>query len=54
GFRPGTSSRGRGTVMPDLGLPPAPQEPEDTPLDFENEALLAARYPRLWERYRGD
>lgn len=30
-----------GTVAPDLGLPPAPVEPEGTPLDFENEALLA-------------
>ncbi len=43
-----------GLVMPDLGLPPAPEEPEGTPLDFENEALLATRYPRLWERFRGD
>ncbi|MFC9112348.1 MULTISPECIES: DUF4240 domain-containing protein [Streptomyces] len=41
-----------GTVAPDLGLPPAPVEPEGTPLDFENEALLAERYPRLWERFR--
>ncbi|MEU2899584.1 DUF4240 domain-containing protein [Streptomyces sp. NPDC001273] len=41
-----------GAVAPDLGLPPAPEEPEGTPLDFENEALLAERYPRLWERFR--
>ncbi|MEQ8144233.1 DUF4240 domain-containing protein [Streptomyces sp. OP7] len=41
-----------GTVAPDLGLPPAPAEPEGAPLDFENEALLAERYPRLWERFR--
>ncbi len=43
-----------GLVMPGLGLPPAPAEPEGTPLDFESEALLAARYPRLWERFRGE
>ncbi|EFE69933.1 conserved hypothetical protein [Streptomyces viridosporus ATCC 14672] len=42
-----------GTVAPDLDLPPAPAEPEGTPLDFEQESLLAARYPRLWERFRG-
>ncbi|MFH8495028.1 DUF4240 domain-containing protein [Streptomyces coeruleorubidus] len=42
-----------GTVGPDLGIPPAPPEPEGTPLDFENEDLLAERYPRLWERFRG-
>lgn len=40
-----------GTVAPDLGLPPAPSEPEGTPLDFENESLLAALYPRLTERF---
>jgi hypothetical protein len=42
-----------GTVAPDLAIPPAPPEPEGTPLDFENEDLLAERYPRLWERFRG-
>ncbi|GAP45309.1 DUF4240 domain-containing protein [Streptomyces azureus] len=42
-----------GTVAPALGIPPAPPEPEGTPLDFENEDLLAERYPRLWERFRG-
>ncbi|MFJ9584700.1 DUF4240 domain-containing protein [Streptomyces acidicola] len=41
-----------GTVAPDLGLAPAPPEPEGTPVDFENEAVLAQRYPRLWERFR--
>ncbi|KPI03851.1 protein of unknown function DUF4240 [Actinobacteria bacterium OK074] len=41
-----------GTVAPDLGLPPAPPEPEGTPLDFENEGVLAERYPKLWERFR--
>lgn len=40
-----------GTVIPDLGLPPAPSEPDGVPVDFENEASLARRYPRLWERF---
>ncbi|WP_199808820.1 MULTISPECIES: DUF4240 domain-containing protein [Streptomyces] len=42
-----------GAVAPDLEIAPAPPEPEGTPLDFENEGLLAERYPRLWERFRG-
>ncbi|MFG2473403.1 DUF4240 domain-containing protein [Streptomyces fagopyri] len=42
-----------GVVAPDLGIPPAASEPEGTPLDFENEGVLAERYPRLWERFRG-
>lgn len=42
-----------GVVAPDLGIPPAPPEPEGTPLDFENESVLAERYPKLWERFRG-
>ncbi|MFJ8712546.1 DUF4240 domain-containing protein [Streptomyces violaceus] len=42
-----------GVVAPDLEIPPAPPEPEGTSLDFENERLLAERYPRLWERFRG-
>ncbi|MDQ0712872.1 hypothetical protein QFZ55_002324 [Streptomyces luteogriseus] len=42
-----------GVVAPDLSIAPAPPEPEGTPLDFENEGLLAERYPRLWERFRG-
>lgn len=41
-----------GTVAPDLGIAPAPPEPEGTPVDFENDAVLAERYPRLWERFR--
>ncbi|MBA2948534.1 DUF4240 domain-containing protein [Streptomyces himalayensis] len=40
-----------GTVAPDLGIPPAPPEPEGTPIDFENKAALAERYPKLWERF---
>ncbi|MFD1661193.1 DUF4240 domain-containing protein [Streptomyces caeni] len=42
-----------GTVAPDLGVPPAPAEPEGTPFDMENECLLAERYPRLWARFKG-
>jgi hypothetical protein len=42
-----------GVVAPQLEVPPAPSEPEGTPLDFEDEGLLAERYPRLWERFRG-
>ncbi|MET8290717.1 DUF4240 domain-containing protein [Streptomyces sp. NPDC048448] len=42
-----------GVVAPDLGIPPASPEPEGTPLDFENEGVLAERYPKLWERFRG-
>ncbi|MBL1105982.1 DUF4240 domain-containing protein [Streptomyces sp. 5-8] len=41
-----------GTVAPDLGIAPAPAEPEGTPLDLENDRELAQRYPRLWERFR--
>jgi hypothetical protein len=41
-----------GTVAPDLGIPAAAAEPEGTPLDFENERVLAERYPKLWERFR--
>ncbi|WP_333741607.1 DUF4240 domain-containing protein [Streptomyces sp. IBSBF 2806] len=41
-----------GDVAPDLGIPPAPAEPEGTPVDFENEAALAERYPRLWQRFK--
>lgn len=41
-----------GTVAPDLGVPPAPAEPEGTPVAFEDDDELARRYPRLWERFR--
>lgn len=40
-----------GTVAPDLELPPPPAEPEGAPLDFEDDAVLAERFPRLWERF---
>jgi hypothetical protein len=42
-----------GTVVPDLGLSPAPAEPAGTPFDLEDERVLAGRYPALWERFRG-
>ncbi|MEW2284291.1 DUF4240 domain-containing protein [Streptomyces sp. NPDC047841] len=42
-----------GTVAPDLGIAPAPAEPEGTPLDLEDDRVLAQRYPRLWQRFRG-
>jgi hypothetical protein len=41
-----------GTVAPDLGIAPAPSEPEGTPVNFENEGALAERYPRLWQRFK--
>ncbi|WP_162467338.1 DUF4240 domain-containing protein [Streptomyces cavernae] len=41
-----------GTVAADLGIPPAPSEPEGTPLDLEDDKVLAERYPKLWERFR--
>ncbi|MBX7548680.1 DUF4240 domain-containing protein [Streptomyces sp. NPDC004232] len=42
-----------GTVAPELGIAPAPAEPEGASIDFENEAVLAERYPRLWDRFKG-
>ncbi|MGW3462091.1 DUF4240 domain-containing protein [Streptomyces olivaceoviridis] len=42
-----------GTVAPDLGIAPAPAEPEGTPLDLEDDRVLAQRFPRLWQRFRG-
>ncbi|GAA2660259.1 DUF4240 domain-containing protein [Streptomyces vastus] len=40
-----------GAVAPDLGIPAAPPEPTGTPIDFENQKVLAERFPRLWERF---
>jgi hypothetical protein len=40
-----------GTAPPDLGIPPAPAEPEGAPLDLTDEETLARRYPGLWERF---
>jgi hypothetical protein len=39
-----------GVRLPDLGLP-AGEEPEGEPLDLDDEAALAARFPRLWARF---
>ncbi|WFB11830.1 DUF4240 domain-containing protein [Streptomyces sp. LX-29] len=41
-----------GLELPDLGLPPRPREPEGLTIDFESDAALAGRFPRLWERFR--
>jgi hypothetical protein len=40
-----------GTVAPELGIAAAPAEPEGTPVDFEDDRMLADRYPKLWERF---
>ncbi|MGW5862626.1 DUF4240 domain-containing protein [Streptomyces sp. NPDC055239] len=40
-----------GVVSPDLGIAPAPAEPEGTPLAFEDEAAMARLYPKLRERF---
>ncbi|MCS0636299.1 DUF4240 domain-containing protein [Streptomyces sp. LP05-1] len=40
-----------GAVAPELGIPPQAPEPAGTPVDFEDEAALADRFPRLWERF---
>ncbi|MFJ2569487.1 DUF4240 domain-containing protein [Streptomyces halstedii] len=40
-----------GVVSPDLGLPPQPERPEGTPLEPDDEAALAERFPMLWERF---
>ncbi|AXG77463.1 DUF4240 domain-containing protein [Streptomyces paludis] len=40
-----------GVVAPALGIPPQPAEPTGAPLDFESDAALAERFPRLWERF---
>ncbi|MFI2199607.1 DUF4240 domain-containing protein [Streptomyces sp. NPDC020192] len=42
-----------GTVAPDLGIAPAPAEPEGSSINFENEAVLAQLYPKLWDRFKG-
>ena len=36
--------------LPDLGLP-SREQPEGEPLDFDDENALAARFPRLWDRF---
>ncbi|MDT0344647.1 DUF4240 domain-containing protein [Streptomyces litchfieldiae] len=41
-----------GDQLPALGLPEPPPEPEGAAPDFENDAALAAAWPRLWARFR--
>ncbi|MFG2641464.1 DUF4240 domain-containing protein [Streptomyces sp. NPDC048370] len=40
-----------GAEAPDLGIPPQPAEPEGTAFDLADDAVLAERFPRLWERF---
>ncbi|MFH8367362.1 DUF4240 domain-containing protein [Streptomyces sp. NPDC018031] len=41
-----------GVALPELGLPSRADEPEGTPVDFEDDTALADRYPKLWSRFR--
>ncbi|GHF32313.1 hypothetical protein GCM10010218_11640 [Streptomyces mashuensis] len=41
-----------GLETPDLGLPDPPPEPVGAPLDPEDDAALAERLPKLWDRFR--
>jgi len=43
-----------GDVAPDLGILPAPPEPTGTPIDFEDDAVMARQYPKLWDRFMSD
>lgn len=44
-----------GAQLPDLAAPelnrPELDEPAGTPFDFEDDKVLADRFPRLWERF---
>lgn len=40
-----------GTALPEMGLPEPPEEPSGTPLNLEDDAQLATRFPRLWARF---
>lgn len=42
-----------GIVMPDLGLPEPPEDPAGVSLNLEDDAILAERLPKLWDRFRG-
>ncbi len=42
-----------GTDAPDLGIAPQPPEPDGVPFDPDDEAELARRFPRLWQRFGG-
>ena len=39
-----------GLPLPDLDLP-EPDEPQGRAFDFEDHALMARQFPRLWDRY---
>jgi hypothetical protein len=39
-----------GVRLPDLEIP-QPAGPEGAPLDFDDEAAMAARFPKLWGRF---
>ncbi|CAM5234730.1 hypothetical protein SALBM135S_06778 [Streptomyces alboniger] len=43
-----------GVVAPDLGIQPAPPEPAGTPIDFEDDTVMARHYPKLWDRFMSD
>ncbi|MFI5802924.1 DUF4240 domain-containing protein [Streptomyces sp. NPDC051561] len=40
-----------GAVAPDLGVPGQPGEPVGTPIDLDDDGVLADRFPQLWERF---
>ncbi|MEV4684302.1 DUF4240 domain-containing protein [Streptomyces kurssanovii] len=40
-----------GADAPDLGIPVQSAEPAGTPFDLDDDAVLAERFPRLWERF---
>ncbi|GGT55535.1 hypothetical protein GCM10010271_69250 [Streptomyces kurssanovii] len=40
-----------GADAPDLGIPVQSTEPAGTPFDLDDDAVLAERFPRLWERF---
>jgi len=42
-----------GADAPDLGIPVQSAEPAGTPFDLDDDAVLAGRFPRLWERFGG-
>ncbi|MEU8523150.1 DUF4240 domain-containing protein [Streptomyces sp. NBC_01216] len=42
-----------GAEAPDLGIPAQPAEPEGSSFDLDDDGVLAARFPRLWERFGG-
>ncbi|MFE0690038.1 DUF4240 domain-containing protein [Streptomyces xiamenensis] len=41
-----------GVELPELGFEEPPEEPEGSPVDFEDSGVLATAYPRLWARFR--